>query len=118
MGRADECYDNAFMESCFGTLKRELEVTSYTSHRQAQTEIRQYVNYYNFDRKHSSLEYLIRVTNHPAKIRDNTFRKTVTTSHRLTTLFEVDRATETVRTQVAAGKTPGYETIIETGQRP
>ena len=58
MSRADECYDNAFMESCFGTLKRELEMTSYESHQQAQNEIRRYINYYNFDRKHSSLEYL------------------------------------------------------------
>ncbi len=25
MSRADDCYDNAFMESCFGTIKTELE---------------------------------------------------------------------------------------------
>ena len=29
MSRADNCYDNAFMESCFGTIKRELEMERY-----------------------------------------------------------------------------------------
>ena len=29
MSRADNCYDNAFMESCFGTLKTELEMEAY-----------------------------------------------------------------------------------------
>lgn len=29
MSRADNCYDNAFMESCFGTIKRELEMEPY-----------------------------------------------------------------------------------------
>ena len=27
MSRAENCYDNAFMESCFGTIKTELEMT-------------------------------------------------------------------------------------------
>ncbi|MEO2033208.1 MAG: DDE-type integrase/transposase/recombinase [Planctomycetaceae bacterium] len=27
MSRAGNCYDNAFMESCFGTIKNELEMT-------------------------------------------------------------------------------------------
>jgi transposase InsO family protein len=58
MSRAADCYDNAFMESCFGTLKRELEMIQYDSHRAAQNEINEYVRYYNFERKHSSLEYL------------------------------------------------------------
>ena len=58
MSRAADCYDNAFMESCFGTLKRELEMTEYENHREAESEIAEYIRYYNFDRKHSSLEYL------------------------------------------------------------
>ena len=58
MSRAADCYDNAFMESCFGTLKRELEMTEYNSHQEACSEIAQYIRYYNFERKHSSIEYL------------------------------------------------------------
>jgi len=58
MSRAADCYDNAFMELCFGTLKRELEMTEYNSHREAHAEIAQYIRYYNFERKHSGIEYL------------------------------------------------------------
>ena len=58
MSRADNCYDNAFMESCFGTLKNELEIVEYTNMRIATNEISEYLNYYNVDRKHSSLNYL------------------------------------------------------------
>ena len=58
MSRADNCYDNAFMESCFGTLKNELEIVEYTNMRIATNEISGYLNYYNVDRKHSSLNYL------------------------------------------------------------
>ena len=31
MSRADNCYDNAFMESCWGTFKRELAMAEYES---------------------------------------------------------------------------------------
>ena len=31
MSRAGDCYDNAFMESCFGTIKTELQMTEYES---------------------------------------------------------------------------------------
>lgn len=58
MSRADNCYDNAFMESCFGTIKMELEMTEYENMPTALKEIRSYVNYYNTQRKHSSLGYL------------------------------------------------------------
>ena len=58
MSRPDNCYDNAFMESGFGTIKTELEMTEYKSIREAQKEIGEYIRYYNFDRMHSSLEYL------------------------------------------------------------
>jgi transposase InsO family protein len=58
MSRADSCYDNAFMESCFGTIKRELQMECYESERVARTEIRKYIRYYNTRRLHSSLDYL------------------------------------------------------------
>ena len=58
MSRADSCYDNAFMESCFGTIKTELEMECYENERLARTEIRAYIRYYNTRRRHSSLDYL------------------------------------------------------------
>ena len=57
MSRAGDCYDNAFMESCFGTFKTELEMTEYENYSQALKEIRGYITYYNFQRKHSSIGY-------------------------------------------------------------
>ena len=58
MSRAANCYDNAFMESCFGTLKTELEMAEYDQHDAALKAIRTYIAYYNLDRKHSALGYL------------------------------------------------------------
>jgi putative transposase len=58
MSRADNCYDNAFMESCFGTLKTELQMKPYQDPRLARTEIRNYLRYYNTRRRHSALGYL------------------------------------------------------------
>ena len=58
MSRPDNCYDNAFMESCFGTLKTELEMTEYDHQRAAYRTIGDYIAYYNLERKHSALGYL------------------------------------------------------------
>ena len=58
MSRAGDCYDNAFMESCFGTIKNELEMTVYDSIETAIQEIREYINYYNTIRRHSAIDYL------------------------------------------------------------
>jgi putative transposase len=58
MSRADNCYDNAFMESCFGTFKTEMEMAEYESEASARAAVAEYVTYYRFDRKHSSLGYL------------------------------------------------------------
>lgn len=58
MSRADNCYDNAFMESCFGSLKSELEMRPYASERIARKEIPDYIRYYNTRRRHSALGYL------------------------------------------------------------
>jgi transposase InsO family protein len=58
MSRAANCYDNAFLESCFGTIKTELEMTEYQDSRDARTDIAAYLAYYNLERRHSSLNYL------------------------------------------------------------
>jgi len=58
MSRADNCYDNAFMESCFGTVKRELEMERYENEPIARKEIFGYIRYYNTRRRHSALGYM------------------------------------------------------------
>lgn len=58
MSRAGDCYDNAFMESCFGTLKTEMGMTEYKSMAVARQELTEYIEYYNTQRRHSSLGYL------------------------------------------------------------
>jgi transposase InsO family protein len=57
MSRADNCYDNAFMESCFATIKKELAITEYKTIWEATQELQRYVVYYNCERKHSALKY-------------------------------------------------------------
>ena len=60
MSRPDNCYDNAFMESCFGTLKTEcVDRHSFASRAQARQVIFEYLEvFYNRQRLHSSLGYL------------------------------------------------------------
>jgi transposase InsO family protein len=58
MSRADNCYDNAFMESCWGSFKRELETSEYDNVATARMTVAEYVRYYRYERKHSSLGYL------------------------------------------------------------
>ena len=58
MSRADNVYDNAFMESCFGTIKTELEMEVYANLSAAHEEIHDYLCYYDTKRRHSSLGYL------------------------------------------------------------
>jgi putative transposase len=58
MSRAEDCYDNAFMESCFGTIKTELEMEPYPNGHAARKEIPDYIRYYNTRRRHSALGYL------------------------------------------------------------
>ena len=57
MSRAGNVYDNAFMESCYGTFKTELEMTEYDNCRAARQEIGEYIAYYRSERKHSALGY-------------------------------------------------------------
>jgi putative transposase len=56
--RPDNCYDNAFMESCFGTIKTELEMESFENEPIARKEVYGYIRYYNTGRRHSALGYL------------------------------------------------------------
>lgn len=58
MSAADNCYDNAFMESCFGTIKTELPLEDYATDAEANRELGSYVNYDNVERLHSSLGYV------------------------------------------------------------
>ena len=58
MSRAADCYDNAFMESCFGTVKTELEMEPYKNQYIARKEVPDYIRYYNTRRRHSALGYL------------------------------------------------------------
>lgn len=60
MNRADNVYDNAFMESLFSRFKAELlEGGAFQSKEDAQIEIFEYIEmYYNPKRRHSALHYL------------------------------------------------------------
>jgi transposase InsO family protein len=58
MSAAETCYDNAFMESCFGTLKTELELVEYANGSEAARELAAYIRYYNAERRHSALGYV------------------------------------------------------------
>lgn len=58
MSAAESCYDNAFMESCFGTVKTELELVEYANGPEALRELTSYLRYYNGERRHSSLGYV------------------------------------------------------------
>lgn len=59
MSRTANCYDNAVVESFFGTLKAELvEQTDFSSHAHARGELMLYIEgYYNRSRLHSTLGY-------------------------------------------------------------
>jgi len=59
MSRVGNCYDNAVMESFFGTLKAECVTAQFATRAQARTAIFEYIEaWYNRQRLHSSLGYL------------------------------------------------------------
>ncbi len=60
MSRKADCYDNALMESFFGTLKTEwVDRQSFTTRQEARQAIFEYVEaFYNRQRLHSSLGYV------------------------------------------------------------
>ena len=64
MSRKGNCWDNAAMESFFGSLKEEcMGNTVYTSHEQARLSLFEYLEvYYNRQRRHSSLGYVAPLT--------------------------------------------------------
>jgi len=59
MSRSGYCYDNAYVESFFGTLKTELvHEERYRSRLEARLSIFEYVEvFYNRQRSHSALGY-------------------------------------------------------------
>jgi len=59
MGRSGNCYDNAYVESFFGTLKTELvHGERYRPRLEARLSIFEYVEvFYNRQRSHSALGY-------------------------------------------------------------
>ena len=58
MSRVGNCYDNAVMESIFGTLKTECVTDRFATHALARTTIFEYIEvWYNRQRLHSSLDY-------------------------------------------------------------
>ncbi len=58
MSRKGNCYDNAFVESFFHTLKNELEAKSFKTKDEANKAIFEYIEtWYNSKRLHSSLGY-------------------------------------------------------------
>jgi transposase InsO family protein len=79
MSRAGDCYDNALMESCFGTIKTELEKTCYQSLEHARREIEELINYYDAICQHSSLDYQSPITNQlrasPSELREHVSAK-------------------------------------------
>jgi putative transposase len=59
MSRVGNCYDNAVMESFFGTLKSECATQPFATRAQARTAIFEFIEaWYNRQRLHSSLDYL------------------------------------------------------------
>jgi putative transposase len=58
MSRVDNCCDNAFAKSCFGTIKNELQMTEYKNSHEGKRELAEFIRYYNFERVHSRVGYL------------------------------------------------------------
>ena len=59
MSRKGNCYDNAFMESFFHTLKNELPKKEFEDLEDVRREIFLYIDHwYNTERLHSSLGYM------------------------------------------------------------
>jgi len=59
MSRTGNCYDNAAIESFFGTLKTECAIQPFATRAQARTAIFEFIEaWYNRQRLHSSLDYL------------------------------------------------------------
>jgi transposase InsO family protein len=58
MSRVGDCWDNAVVESFMATLKTELvHRTHWSTRSEAMTALRAYLNWYNLQRRHSSLGF-------------------------------------------------------------
>ena len=60
MSRKGDCWDNAVVESFFGTLKQErVQWKSYQTRYEAQQDVLEYISmFYNSMRLHSYLDYM------------------------------------------------------------
>jgi putative transposase len=58
MGRVGSCFDNAVAESWFATLKTEIGTTIWATREQARADVFAFIQRYNRNRRHSSLDYL------------------------------------------------------------
>jgi putative transposase len=77
MSRTGDCWDNAVVESFFGTLKTELDATDqWTTRAQARYDVFEYVEvFYNRQRRHSYLGYVS-----PARFEAEAMKKTISNS--------------------------------------
>ena len=58
MSGTGNCYDNAVVESFFGSLKRDLDIDQWPSRAAAHAAVRDYIErFYNPVRLHSTLDY-------------------------------------------------------------
>ena len=59
MSRRGNCWDNAVMERFFRSLKTErLNHLSFINHQSVVNEVESYSRFYNYKRRHSSLDYM------------------------------------------------------------
>ena len=58
MGRVGSCFDNAVAESWFATLKTEIGTTIWATREQARADVFAFIQRYNRNRRHSTLDYL------------------------------------------------------------
>jgi len=72
MGRTGSCYDNAVAEAFFASLKAEIGTRIFTTRAEARRAVFAYINYYNRNRLHSTLN---RQTPYEARV---CYRPTIT----------------------------------------
>ena len=90
MSRKGNCWDNAPVESFFGTLKTECaERKRYESHAQARSSLFEYIEtFYNRKRRHSSLGYLSPVAYEQQRKQQEEEKNVLTVDVTLTSIVE------------------------------
>lgn len=59
MSRRGNCWDNSVMERFFRSLKTErLNPLTFINHQTVVSEVRSYIQFYNYQRRHSSIDYM------------------------------------------------------------